>query len=134
MKIVRGGHTGSASVPWEEHFTGTAWMDLVLREPVAGVDGHILTTTVTFTPGVRTHWHRHEGGQLLLVVAGHGWVGTREDGTHAVHAGDVIWAPPGEQHWHGATATTTMTHVAVTLGDTHWHDEVVDVPPSPPAR
>jgi quercetin dioxygenase-like cupin family protein len=132
MKVIRGGHNASASTPWSEHFTGTAWMDLVLREQLGEEgDGELVVTTVTFTPGVRTHWHRHEGGQLLLVVAGHGWVGSRDGGTQVVSAGDVIWTPPGEEHWHGATNTTTLTHVAVTLGETRWFDEVVDVIPSP---
>lgn len=127
MKIINGGHNAAASVPWSEHFTGTAWMDLVLQEPLTAVEGHLVMTTVTFTPGVRTHWHRHEGGQLLLVLAGQGWVGDRDNGTQTVRAGDVIWTSPGEDHWHGATATTSLTHVAVTLGPTVWLDEVMDV-------
>ncbi len=124
MKIVSG---APASAPWSEHFTGVAWMDLLLKEPLAPVGGDVLMTTVAFTPGVRTHWHRHDGGQLLLVVAGQGWVGTREDGRSVVRVGDVVWSPPGEQHWHGATGTSAMTHIAVTLGPTHWFDEVANV-------
>ncbi len=59
-------------LPWSEHFTGTAWMDLLLQEPLAPVEGDVSMASVTFAPGVRTHWHRHEGGQMLLVVAGRG--------------------------------------------------------------
>ena len=76
MKVFQGSDSASASMPWTQHFTGTAWMDLLLREPMARVEGNVVMTTVTFTPGVRTHWHRHDGGQILLVVAGQGWVGS----------------------------------------------------------
>jgi len=100
-------------------------MDLLLKEPV--VSGDVITTSVTFTPGVRTHWHRHESGQILIVLAGHGWVGNRTEGRTAVRAGDLIWTAAGEDHWHGATDTTTMTHLAVTFGATHWYDAAPDV-------
>ena len=122
MRIIPGDDT-PASIPWSDHFTGTAWMDLILQAQVGPVEGAMVMTTVTFTPGVRTHWHRHEGGQILLVIAGSGWVGSRQDARHVVRAGDVVWTPPGEDHWHGATQTTTLTHVAVTLGETQWYDE-----------
>jgi quercetin dioxygenase-like cupin family protein len=131
MKVIHGGHTTAASVPWTEHFTGTAWMDLLLKEPLTSTQGDVLVTTVSFSPGVRTHWHRHEGGQLLLVTAGQGWIGDRAGGTEIVHTGDVIWTPGGEDHWHGATQSTAMTHIAITLGATQWYDEVVDVLTTP---
>jgi quercetin dioxygenase-like cupin family protein len=121
MRIV---HGASRSVPWSENFTGVAWMDLLLQEPLSSSEGDVLVTTVTFIPGVRTHWHRHDGGQILLVVAGQGWVGTRNGDRHDISVGDVVWAPPGEDHWHGATEVTSLTHVAVTLGATHWHEAV----------
>ena len=109
-------------MPWTDTFTGTAWADLLLRQRAD--DAHDLTlTTVTFDPTVRTHWHHHAGGQLLLVTAGEGWVATRQDGRVTVQAGDVIWTPSGEDHWHGATDATSLTHVAVTLGATAWLDE-----------
>jgi quercetin dioxygenase-like cupin family protein len=125
MKIVR---NAPASVPWSENFTGVAWMDLLLQEPLSSSDGHVLLTTVTFLPGVRTHWHRHDGGQILLVVAGQGWVATRDDGQQVLRMGDVVWAPPGEDHWHGATEATSLTHVAVTLGTTRWFEAVELLP------
>jgi quercetin dioxygenase-like cupin family protein len=95
-------------------------MDVLLREQGAPDAGEVVLTSVTFPPGVRTHWHHHDGGQLLLVVAGRGWVGSREEGRLSVGAGDVVWTPPGQDHWHGATDTSALTHLAVTLGSTEW--------------
>jgi quercetin dioxygenase-like cupin family protein len=77
-------------------------------------------TSVTFAPGARTRWHLHEGGQLLIVLSGEGWVGTRDMNREVVHSGDLVWTPAGEEHWHGATDTAPLTHLAVTLGETHW--------------
>lgn len=85
-------------------------------------------TTVTFTPGVRTHWHSHEGGQLLLVLAGEGWVGNRDGGGDVLRTGDLVWTPAGEDHWHGAADNTTLTHLAVTVGATRWSGEAPQVP------
>jgi quercetin dioxygenase-like cupin family protein len=127
MRILRAAGEGASSKPWTRHFSGTAWMDLLLQEGLTSAPSELIVTSVTFTPGVRTHWHRHEGGQLLVVVSGHGWVGTRDDSLTSIGAGDLIWTPALEDHWHGATETTTMTHLAITIGATHWHDEAVDV-------
>jgi quercetin dioxygenase-like cupin family protein len=127
MRIVRGRPEGSVSAPLAEHFTGTAWMDLLFQEAGVPTGGGLTMTTVTFAPGSRTHWHRHDAGQVLVVVAGQGWVGDRTHGRHDVRAGDVIWTPPGEDHWHGATDLSTLTHTAITLGATHWYDEPADV-------
>jgi quercetin dioxygenase-like cupin family protein len=118
MKLWRGGHTGAPSVPWADNVTGPAWMDLVHQEDV-DASGLVLTT-VTFSPGARTRWHRHDGGQLLVVLAGEGWVGTHAHDREVVRNGDLVWTPGGEDHWHGATDTTTLTHLAVTLGGTRW--------------
>lgn len=94
-----------------EYFTGDVWVTMNFAGDKA-VD--FTAGTVTFTPGARSAWHVHPAGQLLLVTAGTGW--TQEEGrpVHEVHAGDVIWCPPGVKHWHGATPTTSMTHVAIT--------------------
>ena len=118
MRVWRGGHSGAASMPMTDTFTGTAWMDLIHQE-VGARPGDLTVSTVTFTPGVRTHWHRHGGGQLLVVLAGEGWAGTR-GGLDVLRTGDLVWTPAGEEHWHGATDTTTLTHLAVTLGATQW--------------
>jgi quercetin dioxygenase-like cupin family protein len=112
------------SASWTQQVTGTAWMDVLMREHALPVSGDVTLTSVTFPPGVRTHWHHHAGGQLLLVLAGRGWVGSREDGRLDVTAGDIVWTPPGQAHWHGATDSTTLTHLAVTLGPTDWAEAV----------
>jgi quercetin dioxygenase-like cupin family protein len=96
---------GSAS--W---FTGTAWQDLALEAPEPA---RVRTVMVRFDPGARTHWHTHPLGQTLLVTAGSGraqsWGGPLRD----IKAGDVVWIPPGEKHWHGAGPTTSLTHIAI---------------------
>ncbi len=69
--------------------------------------------SVTFEPGARTAWHTHPLGQTLIVTAGCGWVQREGGPIEEIHPSDVIWFPPGEKHWHGATATTAMTHIAI---------------------
>jgi quercetin dioxygenase-like cupin family protein len=68
---------------------------------------------VTFEPGARTAWHRHPLGQTLIVTAGSGWVQQWGGQIQEIRQGDVVWIPPGQKHWHGATATTAMTHIAI---------------------
>jgi quercetin dioxygenase-like cupin family protein len=86
---------------------------------------------VTFEPGARTAWHTHPFGQTLIVTAGSGWV-QREGGTiEDIHQGDIIWFSPGEKHWHGATATTAMSHIAIQEklngSPVNWMEHVTDV-------
>jgi quercetin dioxygenase-like cupin family protein len=69
--------------------------------------------SVTFEPGARTAWHTHPLGQTLIVTAGVGWVQQWGEPIQEIRPGDVVWIPPDEKHWHGATATTTMTHIAI---------------------
>lgn len=69
--------------------------------------------SVTFEPGARTAWHTHPLGQTLIITAGLGWVQTEGSPIEEVRPGDVVWFPPGEKHWHGATPNTAMTHIAV---------------------
>lgn len=69
--------------------------------------------SVTFEPGARTAWHTHPLGQTLIITAGLGWVQTEGGQIEEVRPGDVVWFPPGEKHWHGATPATAMTHIAV---------------------
>lgn len=122
MRIVPGRPDDARSAPWTEHLTGTAWMDLLMQD-----SGDAVTlTSVTFAPGSRSDWHRHSAGQLLVVVSGEGWVGDRE-GRHLVRVGDLIWTGPDEDHWHGATNDSLLTHLAVTLGSTHWYDEPAQI-------
>jgi quercetin dioxygenase-like cupin family protein len=104
-----------------ETFTGDVWSDSVLP----ATDG-VVINTIVFTPGARTHWHHHEHGQILQVTAGAGYVCAAGGQPQLVRAGDTVWTPPGERHWHGATPTTTMSHTAVSLGTTEWAEAVAD--------
>jgi len=109
MQIVRSGSLSSAKGP-AEYFTGAVRIDMPFK---GTAPAHIGGATVTFEPGARTAWHTHPLGQTLIVTSGMGWVqmegGPKED----IRAGDIVWIQPGEKHWHGATATTSMTHIAV---------------------
>src|SRR5947209_17967940 len=109
MEIRRAGAQPSGKGP-ADWFTGTVRIDPLFspREP-ARVAGAL----VTFEPGARTAWHTHPFGQTLIVTAGCGRV-QREGGTvEEIRPGDVVWFPPGEKHWHGASANTAMTHIAI---------------------
>jgi quercetin dioxygenase-like cupin family protein len=109
MDIKRGGSQPSRKGP-EEYFTGTVRIDPFFEAPDPA---RAAGASVTFEPGARTAWHTHPLGQTLIVIAGAGlaqrWGGPIEQ----IRPGDVIWFPPGEKHWHGATATTAMTHIAI---------------------
>ena len=93
-----------------EYFTGTVRIDPLFQAPAPA---RALGASVTFEPGARTAWHTHPLGQRLIVTAGCGlaqrWGGPVEQ----IRPGDLVWFPPGEKHWHGATPTTAMTHIAI---------------------
>ena len=109
MKIIRNGSQPSKPGP-AEYFTGTVRMDMdFTAEEPARVGG----VTVTFEPGARTAWHTHPYGQTLLVTAGVGWARIEGEPREEIRPGDIIWFPPGVRHWHGATDTTAMTHIAI---------------------
>ena len=109
MEIKRIGSRPSAKGP-ADYFTGTVRIDPLLDAPEPA---RVAGASVTFEPGARTAWHTHPLGQHLIVIAGCGW--TQRDGgpVEEIHPGDVVWIPPGEKHWHGATASTAMTHIAI---------------------
>jgi quercetin dioxygenase-like cupin family protein len=114
--------TGSA-----DHFTGSVRVDSRFRgSDPARVAGGI----VTFEPGARTAWHAHPLGQTLIVTAGAGLVRHWGGPIQEIKTGDVVWIPPGVKHWHGATTTTGMTHIAITEaldGKTvDWMEKVTD--------
>ncbi len=93
-----------------EYFTGTVRIDPLFQAPdPARTSG----ASVTFEPGARTVWHTHPLGQTLVVMAGCGLVQRWGGPIEEIRPGDVIWFLPGEKHWHGATATTAMTHIAI---------------------
>jgi quercetin dioxygenase-like cupin family protein len=109
MDIKRSGSQPSAKGP-NEYFTGTVRIDPLFQ---ASDPARTAGASVTFEPGARTAWHTHPLGQTLIVTAGCGlaqrWGGAIEQ----IRPGDVIWFSPGEKHWHGATPTTAMTHIAI---------------------
>ena len=109
MDIKRIGSQASDKGP-SEWFTGTVRIDPLFQAPA---QAHIRCASVTFEPGARTAWHTHPLGQTLIVTAGCGWVQRDGGPVDEIHPGDVVWFPPGEKHWHGATATTSMTHIAI---------------------
>lgn len=109
LDIVRHDSTPAQPGP-AEYFTGTVRIaSRFQRTDPARVGGAI----VSFEPGARTAWHTHPLGQTLIVTAGQGWIQREGGPVEEIRPGDVVWIPPGEKHWHGATATTAMTHVAV---------------------
>ena len=109
MEIKRNGSRPSQNVS-PEYFTGTVRLDPLFEAPnPARVRG----ASVTFEPGARTAWHTHPLGQTLIVTAGCGRAQREGGPVEEIRPGDVIWFPPGEKHWHGATATTAMTHIAI---------------------
>ena len=109
MDIKRNGSRPSEKGP-VEYFTGAVRVDPLFEAPdPARVRG----AHVTFEAGARTAWHTHPLGQTLVVTSGLGWVQREGGPVGEIRPGDVVWFPPGEKHWHGATATTAMSHIAV---------------------
>lgn len=109
MHIQRNGSQPSQRGP-AEYFTGTVRLDA----PFSGTEpARIGGATVTFEPGARTNWHTHPLGQTLIVTAGQGWAQLEGGPVEEIRPGDVVWFAPGEKHWHGATATTAVTHIAL---------------------
>ena len=109
MQIKRAGSVPSAKGP-EAHFTGTVWIDAPFQ---ADAPARVGGAAVTFEPGARTAWHTHPLGQTLLVTAGCGWAQIEGETVEEIRPGDVVWFPPGVRHWHGATPSTAVTHVAI---------------------
>ncbi len=110
MKIMKNGSQASIQGP-VDWFTGTVRIDplfLQAEEPARTTGGN-----VTFEPGARTAWHTHPLGQILIVTAGSGLVQRDGESIEKIGPGDVVWFSPGEKHWHGASPTTSMTHIAI---------------------
>jgi quercetin dioxygenase-like cupin family protein len=104
----------SGSVPSRrgaaESFTGIVWQDPIIEAPAPA---RVRSGLVRFAPGARTYWHTHPLGQTLFVVSGMGRVQAWDGEPRTIRAGDVVWIPPGEKHWHGAGPNTVMEHVAM---------------------
>ncbi|MGZ0152916.1 (R)-mandelonitrile lyase [Kribbella sp. WER1] len=119
---------GKANKAPAQNFTGDVYVTSIKgpAEP-----SRLTAALVRFAPGARTNWHSHAVGQALYVTEGVGYVGTRDGEVIRMRAGDTVWTPPGEEHWHGGTAETFMCHVAMLEatadGDpTTWLEPVAD--------
>ncbi len=136
MNIRRAGSQASVTGP-SNWFTGTVRIDPLFTAPDPARSGAAL---VTFEPGARTAWHTHPLGQTLIVTAGYGWAQRDGGAVEEIRSGDVVWFPPGEKHWHGASMTTAMSHIAVQEqqngSPVTWMEHVTDAQygagPSPP--
>lgn len=109
ITVTRSGERISVKAP-AEHFTGFATIDRFLVE---NASTHTSGASVAFEPGARTNWHSHPLGQTLIVTAGLGWVQQWGGPVQVIRQGDIVWIPPGLKHWHGATVSTPMTHIAI---------------------
>lgn len=109
MEIKRVGSEGSAPGP-EDYFTGRVRVDPLFAAPDPA---RVAGASVTFEPGARTAWHTHPLGQTLIVTSGYGWVQREGGAVEEIRPGDVVWFAPNEKHWHGASPTTAMTHIAI---------------------
>jgi len=109
MQITRTGSKPSVTGP-EDWFTGAVRIDPLFDANEARRGA---AATVTFEPGARTAWHTHPLGQTLIILSGCGWVQKGGGPIEEVHPGDVVWFEPNEKHWHGATATNGMSHIAI---------------------
>jgi quercetin dioxygenase-like cupin family protein len=126
MEIKRIGSRPSVKGP-EAWFSGTVRVDPLFQ---AGDPVRVSGGQVTFEPGARTMWHTHPLGQTIIITAGFGWAQCEGGPVEEIRPGDVVWFPPGEKHWHGATATTAMTHIAITESlngkNVDWLEKVSD--------
>jgi quercetin dioxygenase-like cupin family protein len=109
IAVTRSGSQPSRQGP-ADNFTGSVRIDPLFN---ATAPSRTSGGRVTFEPGARTAWHTHPLGQTLIVTAGTGWVQEWGGPTQEIRQGDVVWIPPGQKHWHGATPTSTMTHIAI---------------------
>src|ERR1044071_3152700 len=109
MDIKRGGSQPAAKGP-AENFTGNVRIDPLFEAPHPA---RVRCATVTFEPGARSAWHTHPLGQTLIVTSGCGWVQSEGAPKEEIRAGDVVWCPQNEKHWHGATPATAMSHIAI---------------------
>ena len=109
MNLKRAGSQPSqkGSPDW---FTGTVRIDPLNTAPAPA---RVSCASVTFEPGARTAWHTHPLGQTLIVTSGCGWTQCESEPIVEIRAGDVVWCPPNQKHWHGSMPTTAMTHIAI---------------------
>lgn len=126
MNIKRNGASPS-TIGSADYFTGKVRLDTPFKAEAPGRAGGAI---VTFEPGARTAWHTHPLGQTVIVTAGLGWAQRDGGPVEEIRPGDVVWFPPGEKHWHGATDKTAMTHVAIAESENgspvDWLEQVSD--------
>jgi quercetin dioxygenase-like cupin family protein len=122
VHIVHGRAEGHPSKRRSKTFTGQVWADPVMRQTP---DGNTISS-VTYTPGARTYWHHHTGGQIIVVTAGLGWICSEGSAPESIRAGDTVWIPANERHWHGGTTTTVSTQLGISIGPTIWQEEVAE--------
>lgn len=134
IKITRSGSQPPRQAP-AENFTGSVRVEPLFE---ASAPARAFGARVTFEPGARTGWHVHPLGQILIVTSGVGRVQRWGDPVEEIRQGDIVWTPPGQKHWHGASANSAMTHIAVTEqldGKTvEWMEKVSDAQYSAPIR
>lgn len=110
-----------------DNFTGDVWLEMIIRD-----DSALYTTmgNVTFEPGARTNWHLHPGGQILMITEGVGWYQERGKPKQEMRKGEVVTCQPDVEHWHGATADQSVTHMAMSIntqnGGAVWGVPVTD--------
>jgi len=109
MEITRVGSQPSVEGP-ADWFRGTVRIDPLFR---AADPARVQGASVTFEPGARTAWHTHPLGQTLIVTSGAGWIQSEGGPVEEIRPGDVVWFAPLEKHWHGASRTTAMSHIAI---------------------
>jgi len=110
-----------------DYFTGSVRIERLIA---ADAPARVAAANVTFEAGARTAWHTHPLGQTLIVTAGAGWAQREGGPKEEIRAGDVVWFPPGEKHWHGARADTALTHIAIQEAEggktVEWMEKVSD--------
>ena len=121
MQIFHGRDNNAKSESRGATFTGQVWAD-----PVMPTTDGVTINNVFFTPGARTFWHTHAQGQVLQVSAGKGWICVAGQQAQPIRAGDTVWIPANERHWHGAAADSYLLHMAISLGKADWQDEVTE--------
>ena len=109
MEIIKSGSRPTRKAS-SDYFTGTVWQDPIIE---ADEPARVRALRVSFEPQARTAWHTHPLGQTLHVVSGVGLIGLRNKAPQIIKAGDTVWILPGEEHWHGASAANSMTHIAI---------------------
>ena len=126
MQIIKSGSKPTRKAS-SEYFTGNVWQDPIIE---ADEPARVRALRVSFEPGARTAWHIHPLGQTLHVISGVGLMGLRNEAPQLIKAGYTVWIPPDEEHWHGASATNSMTHIAIQEAldgsVANWLDKVSD--------